>query len=82
MQVKKLLKMLENSKRPLFYIGGGVRISSATKELVELSEKLDIPVVSSFMGLGGFPGTHQNYLGFWGCMAVLQLIWLLLNVTF
>lgn len=66
MQVKKLLKMLENSKRPLFYIGGGVRISSATKELVELSEKLDIPVVSSFMGLGGFPGTHQNYLGFLG----------------
>ena len=66
MQVKKLLKMLEISKRPLFYIGGGVRISCTTKELLELSDKLDIPVVSSLMGLGGFPGEHQNFLGFLG----------------
>ena len=66
MQVKKLLKLLENSKRPLFYIGGGIKISNATKELIDLSEKLDIPVVSSFMGIGGFPGTHTNFLGFLG----------------
>lgn len=66
MQVKKLLKLLENSKRPLFYIGGGIKISNATKELIELSENLDIPVVSSFMGIGGFPGTHKNFLGFLG----------------
>jgi acetolactate synthase-1/2/3 large subunit len=45
MQVKKLLKTLEISKRPLLYIGGGARISCATKELIELSESLDIPVV-------------------------------------
>lgn len=66
MQIKKLLKILENSKRPLFYIGGGIKISNATKELIELSEKADIPVVSSFMGIGGFPGTHKNFLGFLG----------------
>jgi acetolactate synthase-1/2/3 large subunit len=66
MQIKKLLKALENAKRPLLYIGGGVRISNASKELIELSEKLELPVVSSFMGLGGFPGTHKNFLGFLG----------------
>jgi acetolactate synthase-1/2/3 large subunit len=66
MQIKKLLKTLEFSKKPVFYIGGGVRISNATPELIELSEKLNIPVASSFMGLGGFPGTHCNFLGFIG----------------
>ncbi|MDY6820821.1 MAG: biosynthetic-type acetolactate synthase large subunit [Deferribacterota bacterium] len=66
MQVKKLLKALESAKRPLLYIGGGVKISNATNEVIKLSEMLDIPVVSSFMGLGGMPGTHKNYLGFMG----------------
>jgi acetolactate synthase-1/2/3 large subunit len=66
MQIKKLLKSLANAKKPVIYAGGGVIISEASKELVKFSEKIGIPVVTSFMGLGGFPASHPNYVGWLG----------------
>lgn len=66
MQVKKLLKALENAKRPVIHIGGGVTRSGATEELIKFVEKVNVPVVSSFMGLGGFPGDHHNWIGWIG----------------
>lgn len=65
-QIKKLLKALEGAKKPVIYMGGGVRISEAHKELLEFVEKINLPVVSSFMGLGGFPGDHPNFIGWLG----------------
>lgn len=67
MQVKKLLKELENSKSPLIYIGGGVKASKgATEELIKFANQLNIPVVSSFMGLSGYPATDKQWLGWIG----------------
>lgn len=66
LQIKKLLKELSEAKQPVIYAGGGVIISGATEELVKISEKLHLPVVTSFMGLGGFPGTHENSVGWLG----------------
>ena len=66
MQIKKLLKMLESSTRPLFYIGGGTIISNASAEIQKLSEMLNIPIVSSFMGLGAIPTLHTNNIGWIG----------------
>jgi len=66
LQIKKLLKMLESAKRPVIYAGGGVIISEASKELKAFSEKFNIPVISSFMGLGAMPTEHPNYLGWLG----------------
>lgn len=65
-QVKKLLKKLTHAKKPVILIGGGTITSECSKELITVSEKLNIPVVSSFLGLGGFPGTHPNYIGWLG----------------
>ncbi len=64
--VEEAYNAILSAKRPLFYIGGGVISSSAAKELVELAEMLTIPVTSSLMGLGGFPGTHPLFLGMLG----------------
>ncbi|HFC46836.1 MAG TPA: acetolactate synthase large subunit, partial [Dissulfuribacter thermophilus] len=56
----------EQSKRPILYVGGGVVISGAHKELKELAELINAPVAMTLMGLGGFPGTHPQSLGMLG----------------
>lgn len=65
-QIKKMLRMLESAKKPIVYMGGGVVLSEASEELVKFSEITGVPVVSSFLGLGGFPGTHENFVGWLG----------------
>ena len=51
------------SKRPMIYMGGGVVSSDAEKELLAFAEKIDCPVASSLMGLGGFPSSHRLFIG-------------------
>ncbi|QOV30239.1 acetolactate synthase 3 large subunit [Vibrio diabolicus] len=65
-QIKKALKLLLEAKKPVLYIGGGAVISGAHEHILELSDKLNLPVVSTLMGLGAFPGTHKNSLGMLG----------------
>ncbi|EJC7006447.1 acetolactate synthase 3 large subunit [Vibrio parahaemolyticus] len=65
-QIKKALKSLIEAKKPVLYIGGGAVISGAHEHILELADKLNLPVVSTLMGLGAFPGTHKNSLGMLG----------------
>jgi acetolactate synthase-1/2/3 large subunit len=62
----KAVDMINSSKKPVIYAGGGVKISETSKELAELAEKTDIPVVSSMMGLGNLPYDHELNLGMVG----------------
>jgi acetolactate synthase I/II/III large subunit len=63
LQVKKVAEMIEKSKRPVLYTGGGIIISGADKELVKLAKKCSIPVTTTLMGLGGFPENEELSLG-------------------
>ncbi|SON48127.1 acetolactate synthase 3 large subunit [Vibrio tapetis] len=65
-QIKKALKALLDAKKPVLYIGGGAIISGADKQIKQLAESLNLPVVSTLMGLGAFPGTHNNAVGMLG----------------
>lgn len=65
-QIKKALKALLEAKKPVLYVGGGAVISEADVPLLKLAETLNLPVVSTLMGLGAFPGTHSNSLGMLG----------------
>ncbi|EHJ9992340.1 acetolactate synthase 3 large subunit [Vibrio parahaemolyticus] len=65
-QIKKALKSLIEAKKPVLYVGGGAVISGAHEHILELADKLNLPVVSTLMGLGTFPGTHKNSLGMLG----------------
>ena len=56
-------EMIRNAKRPMIYMGGGVVSSDAEGQLLALAEKIDCPVASSVMGLGGFPASHRLYIG-------------------
>ena len=62
-QIERAAKLIADSERPLILSGHGVVISRAWDELVELSEKAQIPVITTLLGLGGFPGTHELNLG-------------------
>lgn len=57
-QIKKALNLIYDSKRPVIIAGGGVVISGANKELIEFAEKINAPVTTTLLGLGGFPSTH------------------------
>lgn len=64
--VKKLASFLSHSKRPLILAGHGTMISGAHKELMQLAEKLQAPVVNTLLGKGVFPENHDLSLGMLG----------------
>ncbi|HEM6889784.1 TPA: acetolactate synthase 3 large subunit [Providencia rettgeri] len=65
-QIKKALSKLVAAKKPVFYIGGGAINANCSAEIIGLAEKLQLPVVSTLMGLGAFPETHQQSVGMLG----------------
>ncbi|WP_225181932.1 acetolactate synthase 3 large subunit [Pectobacterium aroidearum] len=65
-QIRRALQTLLAAKKPIIYSGGGVINAECHEELLTLAEKLNLPVTTSLMGLGGFPGTHSQCLGMLG----------------
>lgn len=65
-QISRAYKLMEKSKRPIFYVGGGVIIADAHKELREIAEAVYAPVTMTLMGLGAFPGSSEQSLGMLG----------------
>ena len=61
--VAKALELINESKKPMIYAGGGVTASNAANELYELAVKIQSPVTLSLMGMGSFPSTHELYTG-------------------
>ncbi|SFB11543.1 acetolactate synthase, large subunit [Lentibacillus halodurans] len=66
LQIVKLADALSRSKKPLILAGAGVLFAEASDELKAFSEKHQIPVVNTLLGLGSFPGTHALSLGMGG----------------
>ena len=64
--VKRTINLLKESKRPVFFIGHGVTLSEASKELQELSKRLNIPVISSPNGMGCIDMRDTRSIGFIG----------------
>jgi acetolactate synthase-1/2/3 large subunit len=65
-QIKKLAEALAKAKKPVILAGAGVQHAKASSELVELAEKHKLPVVTTLLGLGCFPGNHPLSLGMGG----------------
>ena len=62
-QLKKALKMLHSSKRPLFLAGGGVNIARAEDIFTKVVEKTGVPVVTTIMGRGAISTKHPLFMG-------------------
>jgi acetolactate synthase-1/2/3 large subunit len=65
-QIRQAAKALAAARRPVIYAGGGVINANAAVELTEFASADRFPVTCTLMGLGGFPGTHPQWLGMLG----------------
>jgi len=65
-QLRKAVDLIKESERPVIFAGGGIILSRAAAELTEFARKTQIPVTTSLMGLGAFPGTDPLWLGMIG----------------
>ncbi len=66
LQIKRLVKAIQECEKPLICVGGGAISSNAQEEVRELAERLKAPVATTLMGIGAFPGNHPLSLGMLG----------------
>lgn len=64
--MEKIVKLLNLSVRPVVLVGGGVRLSNASEELLKFINNTNIPVLTSLMGLDSFPHDHESFIGMIG----------------
>ena len=65
-QLTETLDLIRKARKPVLLIGGGILHGRATEELTEFAHKVNIPVTSTLMGLGAFPGTDPLWMGMLG----------------
>jgi acetolactate synthase-1/2/3 large subunit len=61
--IRDAAALIAQSKKPVFYIGGGVIKANAAKDLLRLVELVGAPVVTTLMARGAFPDSHRQHLG-------------------
>ena len=62
-QIKSLCEKLKNSKRPVFYLGAGVHISDTKDAIIDIAEKYNIPIITSFNSNDLIPDESDVYVG-------------------
>jgi acetolactate synthase-1/2/3 large subunit len=62
-QIKQAARLINEAERPVILHGHGVNVAGAYKELMDLAEKAEIPVISTLQGLSAFPTAHRLSLG-------------------
>ncbi len=65
-QIKQVMELIKEAKKPLICAGGGIICADASAELLELAENAQIPVVNTLMGVGSIPLEHPLALGLLG----------------
>jgi acetolactate synthase-1/2/3 large subunit len=66
---RTIVKTLLSARKPVMYVGGGILLANAARELRDFADHLGIPVAHSLMGKGALPDDHPLTLGmtgFWG----------------
>lgn len=58
-QISKACKLIESSKKPVIYAGGGVVLSNASDELRDFVKKTGIPITTTLLGMGAYPETDK-----------------------
>ena len=78
-RVQQAARMINEAERPVIISGHGIMASGASEPLLALAETTGIPVITTLLGLGGFPGNHPLSLGmlgmhgmYWANLAVHQ----------
>ena len=64
--LEEAARVIDASRRPFIYFGGGLISSGATDEALALADRIDAPLGCSFMGMSGVPSDHPRFLGMQG----------------
>ncbi|MDQ2086695.1 biosynthetic-type acetolactate synthase large subunit [Herbivorax sp. ANBcel31] len=64
--IEQAVRVINEAKKPVILSGGGVSIGGADKELVKFAQKAKIPVTTTLMGMGSFPGANDLFMGMIG----------------
>ena len=65
-QLKKAIRLILGSERPMIYAGGGVILSNAASQLTHFVQMLNFPCTNTLMGLGAYPATDKQFVGMLG----------------
>ncbi len=65
-RIYEAAEIINASRKPFIYFGGGLISSEAQEEMLELAEKIDAPIGCSMMGVSGVPTDHPRFLGMQG----------------
>ncbi|MBU3175565.1 biosynthetic-type acetolactate synthase large subunit [Clostridium estertheticum] len=65
-KIQEAALMIQDSKKPIIYAGGGIKTANASKKFCEFALLCDIPVANTLMGLGTIPRDHKLSLGMVG----------------
>ena len=65
-QVRQAAKLIGQAKKPIILAGHGIILAEAYDELRAFAEKTEIPVITTLLGISGFPDTHRLHFGFPG----------------
>jgi acetolactate synthase-1/2/3 large subunit len=78
-QVERAVELLNAAQRPLVIFGQGVKLSGAERQLRELSERGNIPMASTVLGLSAIPSDHPNFVGMVGMHGNVAPNWMTQN---
>jgi acetolactate synthase I/II/III large subunit len=65
-RLKDAAVLIRSSTRPIIYLGGGIRVADAHKEVFAFAELVGAPIVTTVHGKGAFPETNHQCLGMFG----------------
>ena len=65
-EYQRAMEIINSAKRPVILAGHGVMVSRAMSVMREFSEKANVPVAMTLLGIGGFPASHPLNLGMMG----------------
>lgn len=65
-QIRQAARMINQAERPVIFCGHGVTLSGGQQQLRKLAETAHIPVITTLLGISGFPRTHPLCLGMSG----------------
>ena len=74
-ELNEVLKLIEGSKKPVLYTGGGILSAEASDDLREFAKLTGIPVTSTLMGLGAFPPDDPQSLYWFGMHGTVAGNW-------
>ncbi len=69
-QIKRVMNAIFEAKRPLICVGGGVFASNARDEITRLSEVMQIPAITTMMGISVFSTDNPLFFGMLGMHGV------------